>query len=62
MSGNNWKVGVSLPSTLRVDVNEAVSLELSTDKPYLENEEHVKMVKYKHKDKGSNHGKHPWKH
>lgn len=62
MSGHDWKVGVSLPSTFRVDVNEAVSLELSTDKPYLENEEHVKMVKYNHKGKGPKHKKQPWKH
>jgi hypothetical protein len=62
MSGKDWKVGVSLPSTLRVDVNEAVSLELSTDQPYLENEKHVNMVKYKHQGKGPKHGNHPWKH
>jgi hypothetical protein len=49
LSGRDWQMAVSLPSTLRVDVNEAVSLELETDRPYLENAQHVKKVKYKGK-------------
>jgi len=59
LSGRNWQVSVSLPSSLRVDVNEAVSLELTTDRPYLENDRHIKQVKYM--GKGPKHNKHPWK-
>lgn len=59
LSGRNWQVSVSLPSRLRIDVNEAVSLELATDRPYLENDQHVKKVKYK--KKGPKHNNHPWK-
>jgi hypothetical protein len=49
LSGRDWQMAVSLPSTLRVNVNEAVSLELETDQPYLENAQHVNKVKYKGK-------------
>ena len=55
-------MGISLPSTLRVNVNEAVYLELGTDRPYQRNAEHVKMGKYKHKGKAKKvKHKHPWK-
>jgi len=59
--GNNWEMGVSLPSTLRVNVNETVYLELGTDRPYTYNTEHVKMRKHKHKAKKVKHKHHPWK-
>lgn len=58
-SGQDWQVSVSLPSRIRIDVNEAISLELATDRPYLENAQHVKKVKYK--GKGRKHKQHPWK-
>ena len=29
-----WKVSVSLPSSLRIDVNDYVTLEMDTNKPY----------------------------
>lgn len=62
LAGNNWEMGVSLPSTLRVNVNEAICLELGTDRPYQRNAEHVKMGKYKHKGKAKKvKHKHPWK-
>jgi hypothetical protein len=62
LAGNNWEMGVSLPSTLRVNVNEAIYLELGTDRPYQRNAEHVKMGKYKHKGKAKKvKHKHPWK-
>jgi len=61
LAGNNWEMGVSLPSTLRLNVNEAIYLELGTDRPYRHNTEHVKMGKHKHKGKKVKHKKHSWK-
>ena len=49
LSGREWEMAVSLPSSLRIDVQEAVSLELETDRPYMENDKHIKQVKYKEK-------------
>ena len=49
LSGSEWEMAVSLPSSLRIDVREAVSLELETDRPYMENDKHIKQVKYKEK-------------
>ena len=42
-------MAVSLPSFIRIDVGEAVTLELETDRPYVENPQHIKQVKYKGK-------------
>lgn len=42
LKGGNWEVGVSLPSHLKSDIGEYVSLELETDRPYLLNEERSK--------------------
>ncbi len=42
LKGENWEVGVSLPSHLKNDLGEYVSLELETDRPYLFYEEHNK--------------------
>lgn len=61
LAGSNWEMGVSLPSSLRVNMNEAVYLKLETDRPYQHNAEHVKMRKYKHKGKKVKHKHHPWK-
>ena len=61
LAGSNWEMKVSLPSRLRVNVNEAVYLELGTDRPYQHNAEHVKMGKNKHKAKKVKHKHHPWK-
>jgi hypothetical protein len=43
LKGDNWEVGASLPSPLRSALGESVSIELDTDKPYVNNAEHVKM-------------------
>ena len=43
----NWEVGISLPSHLKNDLGEYVSLELETDRPYLLNEEHNKRYSSK---------------
>ena len=51
LKGENWEVGISLPSHLKNDLGEYVSLELDTDKPYLFNEEHNK--KYSSKQSNS---------
>ena len=61
LAGSNWEMGVSLPSTLRVNVNEAIYLELGTDRPYQHNAEHRKMRKPKHRGKKVKHQHHPWK-
>ena len=42
LKGDNWEVGVSLPSNLRVELGDSVSIELDTDKPYIYHAEHVK--------------------
>jgi len=51
LKGGNWEVGISLPSHLKSDLGEYVSLELDTDRPYLFNEEHDK--KYSSKQSNS---------
>jgi hypothetical protein len=40
LKGENWEVGIALPSHLQKDLGEFVSLELDTDRPYLYIEEH----------------------
>jgi hypothetical protein len=40
LKGENWEVGIALPSHFQKDLGKFVSLELDTDKPYLYNEEH----------------------
>ena len=52
-----WRVSVSLPSYLRIDVNDYVTLEMDSDKPYEYDLEVVKkyppgQLKKKHKKKG----------
>ena len=42
LEGDNWEVGASLPSRLRIGLGRSVSIELDTDKPYVYNAEHVK--------------------
>lgn len=41
LDGRDWRVGVSLPTGLRVDFNRSVSLTMETDKPY-EFHDHVR--------------------
>jgi hypothetical protein len=42
LKGDNWQVGASLPSSLRVGLGDYVSMELDTDKPYIHHKEHKK--------------------
>jgi hypothetical protein len=42
LKGDNWEVGASLPSSIRVRLGEYVSMELDTDKPYVYHSDHVK--------------------
>ena len=42
LKGNNWEVGASLPSSIRVELGDSVSIELDTDKPYIYHADHVK--------------------
>lgn len=34
LDGRNWQVGLSLPSSIRVDFDRSVSLTMATDRPY----------------------------
>ena len=52
LKGDNWEVGASLPSSLRVGLGDSVSIELDTDKPYNNHKEHVK--KYPAKKSNNN--------
>jgi hypothetical protein len=63
MSGGGWQIGVSLPSTMVIDPNAYVALELDTDRPYLYYDEH--RAKYAGWDgnghgHGHGHGHGPW--
>lgn len=40
LKGDNWEIGASLPSNLRVRLGGSVSLEMDTDKPYTLYAEH----------------------
>ena len=57
LKGNNWEVGASLPSNLRVELGDSVRIELDTDKPYIYHTDHAKkyppgkMKKKKNKKK-----------
>lgn len=56
LKGDNWEVGATLPSSLRVGLGDFVSVELETDKPYTHYNEHRKQyppgkAKAKKKDK-----------
>jgi hypothetical protein len=57
LKGDNWEVRASLPSSLRVELGDSVSIELETDRPYIYHSDHVKkyppgkMKKKKNKKK-----------
>ena len=42
LKGDMWEVGASLPLPLKEGLEESVSLELETDKPYIHHAEHAK--------------------
>ena len=52
LKGENWEVGISLPSHLKNDLGEYVSLELDTDRPYVFNKEHNKIYSSKQSNSG----------
>ncbi len=58
-----WRMSASLPSSIRIDLNEAVSLEMDSDKPYVHFDAHKKKYppgqakKGTGKVKGKGHGK-----
>ena len=54
LNGGNWQVAMSLPSTVILDTNNYVSLELETDRPYLYYESH--KAKYRGHGHGHKHG------
>ena len=56
LKGDNWEIGASLPSYMRADLGESVTIELVTDKPYIHNADHVKKYPPK-KSKGNKHKK-----
>lgn len=43
LKGENWEVGASLPTGLKADLGNFVSIELDTDKPYIYYAEHKKQ-------------------
>ena len=58
LNGGAWQMAMTLPSTVSIDANEYVTVELDTDRPYLYYAEH--KVKYKQtKQGGAGHGKGP---
>jgi len=40
LEGSSWRMSVSLPSVLRVQLGDYVSIEMGSDKPYTNFEEH----------------------
>jgi len=42
IKGDNWEVGASLPSHLRISLGDSVDIELDTEKPYIHHADHVK--------------------
>lgn len=56
LKGDNWEVGASLPSSIHLRLDDYVSIEMNTDKPYIHHHDHVKryppgQMKKKKKDK-----------
>ena len=47
LKGHNWEIGASLPSHMRADLRESVTIELDTGKPYVHNADHVKKPRVK---------------
>ena len=42
LEGSSWRISVSLPTVLRVQLGDYVTLEMDSDKPYVKFEEHKK--------------------
>lgn len=60
LEGRDWRAGVSLPSSLKIDFTRSVSLEMATDRPHEHHQQvashypadYFSKVKIKEKDKG----------
>jgi hypothetical protein len=67
LEGSVWRMSASLPASIRIDLKEAVSLEMDTDKPYVHFGAHKKKYppgqakKGAGKGKGKGRGKDKWK-
>ncbi len=59
-SNGDWRMSVSLPSRIRIDVNDFVALEMNSDKPYRYHSE-VKKKYPPGQAKKKNKGKRKWK-
>jgi hypothetical protein len=56
--GGNWQASVSLPTSIHVDINDYVSLEMNTDRPYEYHREVTKKYPPGHqKQRGKRKGK-----
>lgn len=42
LEGNSWRISVSLPNALRVQLGDFVTLDMDSDKPYVKFKEHKK--------------------
>jgi len=60
IKGNNWEVGASLPSSLRVELGDSVSIELDTDRPYIYHSDHVKKYPPGQRKKKNKKKKNKW--
>ena len=58
LDADKWQMSVSLPSTLSVSLGDFVEIEMDSDKPYVEFDDHRK--KYPGKKKGKRKGKGAW--
>lgn len=59
--GGRWEVSVSLPSSIRIDVGDYVSIEMDDDKPYHYHSDVVKRYPPGHqKKKSKGKGKDKW--
>lgn len=47
LSDGQWVMAVGLPSSIHLDVGEMVTLELPTNRPYVEKAKHIKQVNYR---------------
>jgi hypothetical protein len=59
-AGGKWTASVSLPSSIRIDVNEYVTLEMDTHEPYRYHPDVVKRYPPGLQKKGPGKGKGKW--
>lgn len=63
MRGDRWQVSARLPSRIRIDVDDYVSLDMDTDRPYRYHSDVVKKYppgQMKKHSKGRGKGKNKW--